>query len=180
MRCECEYGMVRVGYRDATWEMAALLADNDNECRLAAVKAIGHSEADAGMALLKFKILCGDGDSDVAAECLAALPQIDAVKAIPFLGSFLESTDEQMAEAAALTLASTRRPEAFELLRAQWIARIDVPSREMLALAIATLRSEAAIAFLLAGLSTANASVATGGMRAVALSRGGGALRARV
>jgi HEAT repeat protein len=180
LRCECAFGLVRMGYRDVMWELAGLLADPDKQCRIAAARAIGHSEADAGMALLKYKILSLDRDEDVAAECLASMPQIDAVKSIPFLAGFLESSDEQMSEAAALALGSTRRPEAFELLRAQWDARIDARFRETLALAMGMLRNEAAVDFLVGQISTAGASVATVAIKALAFYRRDDGLRARV
>jgi HEAT repeat protein len=179
LRCESAFGLVRIGYRNVIWELAGLLADADKQCRIAAVKAIGHSAAEAGMPLLKYKIRSADGDTDVAAECFASLVQIDAAKSISFLAAYLDSPDAQLSEAAALALASTRRPKAFELLRDQWNRRIDEPSREILALAIATHRSEPALEFLISQISTAPASAATV-LKALAPFRRDDALRARI
>ena len=180
LRCESAFGLVGMGYRDIMWELAALLADAQKECRLAAARAIGHSRADAGLPLLKYKILSGAMDGDVAAECLASLPQINAAKSIPFLGKQLDSGDPQLAEAAALALGSTRRPEAFDLLRKQFDSNLSATSRAVLLLGIATLRIEAGIAFLLSVVSIADPRSAGDAVKALALYRRDDAIRKSV
>lgn len=181
VRCESAFGLVRMGYRDVMWELSALLADPEKECRLAAVRAIGHSEADAGLPLLKYKVLSGAmRDSDVAAECFASLAQIDPAKVILFLGEHLDSPDIMIAEAAGLALGSTRRPAAFALLRERWDRRVSPASREVLLLAIATLRIEPAIEFLVSVIATADPRTAGEAVKALALYRRDDAIRARV
>jgi HEAT repeat protein len=180
VRCESAFGLVRMGYRDVMWELAALLADPEKECRLAAVRAIGHSEADAGLPLLKYKVLSGARDSDVAAECFSSLAQINPAKVIPFLGEHLDSPDIMIAEAAGLALGSTRRPAAFALLRERWDRRVSPASREVLLLAIATLRIEPAIEFLISVIATADPRTAGEAVKALALYRRDDAVRSRV
>ena len=180
VRCESAFGLVRIGYRDVIWELAGLLADPQKECRLAAVRAIGHSGAEAGLSLLKYKILAGAMDADVAAECFGSLAQINPAKVIPFMGRHLDSLDEMIAEAAALALGSTRRPEAFALLKNQWERRISPSSRQAFLLAIATLRIEPAVALLVSVIATADTRAAADAVKAMALYRRDDAIRARV
>lgn len=180
LRCESAFGLVAIGYRDVMWELAALLADPQKECRMAAARAIGHSQADAGLPLLRYAILSRPMDSDVAAECLASLPQINPAKAVPFLSEQLDSTDPQLADAAALALGSTRRPEAFTLLKGRWDARISHSSRDVLLLAIATLRTEPAIAFLISVIEAADPRAAVDAIKALALYRRDDLVRERI
>lgn len=180
LRCESAFGLVRMGYRDVMWELAALLADEDRECRIAAARGIGHSMADAGLPLLKYKILSGRMDNEVTAECLASLIQINAEKSIPFLAPHLDSPDVALRDAAALALGGTRRPEAFDLLKRSYELRIDPEFRAILLLAMAMQRIEPAIAFVVSVIASGDGRTAVSAIKALAIYRREEAIRARV
>ena len=180
LRCEAAYGLVRMGYRDVMWELAALLADADRECRIAAARGIGHSMADAGLPLLKFKILSGGRDNEVAAECFASLIQIDAGKSIPFLAPYLESPDVALRDAAALALGGTRKSEAFDLLTKSYALRIDSEFRGVLLLAMAMQRTEPAIAFVVLVIANGDSKTATNAVKALSIYPRDGMLKSRI
>lgn len=180
LRCESAFGLVRMGYRDVMWELAALLADADRECRIAAARGIGHSMADAGLPLLKYKILSSGMDNEVTAECLASLIQINAEKSIPFLAPHLDSPDVALRDAAALALGGTRRPEAFDLLRQSYERRIDSEFRSVLLLAMAMQRTEPAIGFVVSVIAGGDSRTAVNAIKALALYRREEAIRARI
>ena len=106
---------------------------------MAAARSIGHSMADAGLPLLRYKIQSGGLDNEVAAECFASLIQINAEKSIPFLAPYLDSPDAALRDGAALALGGTRRPEAFSLLHHCYNTRMDPEFRPVLLLSMAML-----------------------------------------
>ena len=78
----------------------------------------------------------------------AVVPGADAVARIRG-GLSRTTTTPAIAEGAALALGESRREEAFEILK----AHVDSPIRPAVLLAIALLRKEAAIEYLLARIS---------------------------
>ena len=74
----------------------------------------------AAIVLLRFKARTGDKEPEVVVECLNALMSAAAEESLAFVGQFLRSTTEEIAEGAALALAESRRPDAFELLKERW------------------------------------------------------------
>jgi HEAT repeat protein len=186
LRCECAFGLVRIGYRDVLWHLAGLLADPERECRAAAARAIGGCRADAGMALLKYKVLSSQGplraleDEEVVAECFAAMAEVDSARAIPFLAEYLDADDEWLAESAALALGTTRRAEALGPLKARVDRAARADFRQTLLLAIATLRIEAAIEYLVSLIAQSDTRIAAEAIKALALYRRDEAIRGRV
>ena len=180
LRCESAFGLVRMGYRDVMWELAALLADADRECRMAAARSIGHSMADAGLPLLRYKIQSGGLDNEVAAECFASLIQINAEKSIPFLAPYLDSPDAALRDGAALALGGTRRPEAFSLLHHCYNTRMDPEFRPVLLLSMAMQRTESAIAFVISIIATGDPRAAGSAVKALAIYRREEAVKNRV
>jgi hypothetical protein len=181
LRCESAFGLVRIGYRDALWHLAGLLADREQACRLAAARAIGASHADAGLALLKYKVLAsGPEESDVVAECFSAMAEIEPGKCIPFLATYLDSPDLALAEPAALALGTTRRADALEILKDHANRSIHPALRETLLLAIATLRIEPAMAYLVSLIGQSDTKTVSQAIRALALYRRDESIRTRV
>src|SRR5215471_21063648 len=72
LRALCGLGLVQVGARDAMDELAVLLADKEADARIGAASALGHCGLSA-TPLLRFKLLTGDEETAVTAECLTSL-----------------------------------------------------------------------------------------------------------
>jgi len=143
------FGLVSMGYPYALTPLAELLADPDARARAAAARALAHSEDAAAVPVLRLKALIGDEDAEVHSECLSALLSIDPTESIAFVGRLLDSPTEQARELAALALGGSRRKEAFPVLRQWWESRKDDSSRRTALLAIAMLKREEALDFLL-------------------------------
>src|SRR5258706_11934294 len=164
------------------WELASMLADSEPRCRAAAARAIGASRGDAGMALLKYAVLASlaKDDDDVVNECFISIAELNPAKAIPFVAQFLDSPNMGISESAALALGSTRRPEALEVLKAYADRTVRTASRDVLLLAIATLRIEPAMAYLTALVSGSDTKTASYAIKAMALYKRDEAVRDRV
>ena len=155
LRGACALGLVRMNYFHVLNELADLLADPASEARTAAARAIAYHGSDQGIPLLRMRVLIGDQPS-VISECLMALLQIDAARSLPLITQCLYarkspvSEDAELAEVAALSLGETRSPEAFEILKTWWKQTRSLELRQTGLMAIAMLRHDDAIEFLLA------------------------------
>ncbi len=149
LRGVCGLGLVRMHHRHALIVLADLLADPEPDARIAAARALGYSGDLAAAPLLRFKARSGDERPEVVYECFLALLKVDAEIALPFVAGFLRQADPALAESAALALGESRQDGALEVLCAAWEDTFDADIRRILLLAIATLRSEAAIDYLL-------------------------------
>ncbi|MEZ5402853.1 MAG: hypothetical protein R2729_24465 [Bryobacteraceae bacterium] len=147
LRAICALGLVDAREPAALFTAVDLLADPEPAARIGGVKALGSSgRADAALAL-RVKALGGDSEPQVTTECLFELMQIDRRASFDFVARFLKDRDETNAEAAALALASTREDAALEAIVARWHGSTGPPRRSLLA-AVASMRTEPSIAFL--------------------------------
>lgn len=176
LRAICALGLVRMNYDDGLNELADLLADPKEEARIGAARAIAYSENPAGVALLRLRVKIGDVPP-VLSECLIALLQLAPDSSIPLVKSclfarnpplFLEAAVE-VAEAAALALAESRLPAAFDLLQDWWPQVRDAELRQTGLLAIATLRQDQAIALLLGLIADAPIADAKAAVKALGI-----------
>lgn len=153
LRGWCALGLARMGYADVLLELAELLMDPEPQPRQMAVRAIAYTGSADGAPLLRMKILAGDTESEVTAECFAALMKLSPKKSLPFVARFLRSEDPELNESAGLAIGSSRTAEAFELLRREWESHIRPEPRRPLLLSIAMTRLPPAIDFLLARIA---------------------------
>jgi HEAT repeat protein len=160
LRGVCAMALVRMGYPQVMIELAYLLADHELDARIAAVRAIAYGRSEAGVPLLRFKVLGGDDDPRVLYECFGALLKLAPETSLPFVAGFLDHANAAIAEGAALALGESRLSEAFEFLRTAWGSMFDPDRRNAVLLAIAMLRSEQALDFLLALVADAPLAVA--------------------
>src|SRR5262249_53069881 len=112
--------------------------------------------------------------------CLNALVSADADASIPFVGQFLESTSEEIAEGAALSLAESRRADALEILKRHWPKSRPGSLQNVLLLAIAITRLPAGVDFLLEVLAASDESAGPAALSALAIHRHNPAVRDRV
>jgi HEAT repeat protein len=143
-------GLVRINSPNVMLLLAQLLADSEAEARISAARAIGYAGLEAGVPLLRFKALSGDTHPQVIVECFTALIQLDPEASLSFVAGFLHSEQRTEQEAAAVALGESRLVQAFPFLEAAWEDAVDGELRQALLVAIALLRHERAIDFLLA------------------------------
>jgi hypothetical protein len=162
LRGTCALGLVRMNYPQVMVELADLLADPEIEARVGAARAIAYSENPVGVALLRLRIKVGDTPT-VLGECLAALLTLSLADGLalarPLLAAGRRESDPQAAvetaEVIALVLGESQCLEAFPVLRDWWHQVTHPNLRQTGLLAIATLRQDEALQFLLQLLATA-------------------------
>ncbi|MBW4517565.1 MAG: HEAT repeat domain-containing protein [Timaviella obliquedivisa GSE-PSE-MK23-08B] len=155
LRGTCALGLVRMNYVDVMSELADLLADAESEARIGAIRAIAYTAHPQAVPLLRFKARMGDEDPQVVSECFTGLMSLAPQPSLPLIASFLDKSPE-ISEMAALALGESRQPEAFEILRQWWQRTTMTELRLTGLLAIAMLRQDHALDFLLTLVATGN------------------------
>jgi HEAT repeat protein len=180
LRGICAQGLARMSHPDALLESVTLLVDPEPAARSGAVRAISESGQHAGVLLLRFKALIGDKDEEVTAECFAGLLRLAPAESLEFVASFLNSSSEEIAERAALALGESRLAAAFPLLQATWHATSEATLRKTLLLAMAMLRQDEAVEFLLTRLADDSEKSASDALAALALYSRDDSVRSRI
>lgn len=148
LRSLCALGLVQANYVNVFSELADLLADLEYEARAGAARAIGYSQNPAGIPLLRLKVHLGDFEPVVLSECFIALLALSPKQA-PLVINALKNSIEEVQELAALALSEAKIPAAFTAIKQQWQRTRSPELRQSFLLAIATLRTDEAIAFLI-------------------------------
>jgi HEAT repeat protein len=180
LRGLCALGLVRMGYPDVMVELVDLLADEEHQARIMAARAIAYAGRDEGALLLRLKILTGDREDVVVAECLLALGNLARTRALPFIRRYLEDSDPALAEAAAMALGEMRDAPALDVLLERWKRDRLPESRETLALPIVLSRLPRSLDFLLAAVAGEPESVAAKAIEALGIYRNDAAVAANV
>ena len=142
-------GLAQTDYPEALEEILPLLLDPERDARIGALRAIAASGLPGGVLLLRLKALSGD-EPEVLGECFAALLRAAPAPSPEFVAKFLDHREEAVVEAAALALGDSRLESAFAVLRDALERTRALPlRRRTLLLAIALLRRENAIDYLL-------------------------------
>lgn len=165
---------------DALEECVTLLADREPAARAGAVRAIADSGSPEGALLLRLKALLGDASTEVMSENFTALLRLAPAPSVSFVAKFLNHRSDEIAEAAAFALAESRLPAAFEGLRKSWEATADPERKRTLLLAIAMLRSDESLDFLLTRVSDDSDRPASDALAALSLYARDETVRARV
>jgi HEAT repeat protein len=160
LRGLCARGLARMGHPGALLECVTLLADPEIPARTGAIRAIADSGRPEGALLLRLKALTGDKEIEVTGECFTALLALDPSGSVEFVGKFLNSKDEDIAEQAALALGESHLRAAFPVLREAWESGGARERRRRLLTAIALLRIDEALEFLLERLAAESGVVA--------------------
>ncbi len=168
LRGTCALGLVRMNYPDVMTELADLLADPEAPARIAAARAIAYSGSPHGVPLLRLRARIGD-DPPVVAECLAALLKLAPLPSVPFVAEFLHHLHPQTQELTALALGESRLPEALPPLQHWWAQTPDPELQKTALLAIATLRLDDALQFLLTLLTDSNRATAQAAFDALSI-----------
>lgn len=169
LRGLCAQGLARMSHPDALLECVTLLADLETAARAGAVRAISETGQQAGVLLLRFKALIGDKNEEVLAECFAGLLRLAPAESLEFVASFLNAHSDEIAERAALAMGESRLAAAFPLLQRGWEGTAQATLRRTLLLAIAMLRQDEAVEFLLTRLAEDGEKSALDALAALAL-----------
>lgn len=173
-------GLARTRFRNALDEIVSLLVDPWTEARMGAVRALAANGGEAGTLLLKMRILTGETEPDVLAECFSGLLEAAPERSLPLVAKYAESDDLAVAEAAVLALGSSHRPEALNMLAEKYQRSTGSPLRKIVLLSIAMVRSDEAIAFLVSLLDTCRTQTANEVITALAIFRDNEKVRASV
>jgi HEAT repeat protein len=169
LRGVCALGLVKMNYPDVLNLLADLLADSIPLARSAAVKAIAYHGYSQGVPLLRLKVRMGDRDPQVLSDCFTALLQLAPSASLEVVAEFLTASDEQTCELAALALGESRLAAAFDSLRQWWQQTRQPHLRKTGLLAIAMLRQNEALTFLLKLIETGNGLDARDAIAALSL-----------
>jgi hypothetical protein len=180
LRAVSALGLARTRHPQALEEIVQLLVDPWPQARIGAIRALASNGGHAGALLLRLKVLTGEDELDVLAECFSGLLASTAESSLPLVAAYIESEDQAFAEAALLAIGASRLPQALTLLQTRWEKSAFSPLRRALLLAIAMVRSEAAIEFLISLLPDSNAQTGKDIIAALALFRDNGKVRADV
>lgn len=125
-----------------------LVTDKDNAVRVEVIRAIEQVGSSSASLLLRQRAMLGNDEPEVLGACYGGILRIEGTRAIPWVARFLATADDSAGE-AALAIAGTHSPEAFEALRNALHAASDPWFRSVLLSAIALTRHDASIDFLL-------------------------------
>jgi HEAT repeat protein len=180
VRAVSAMGLAQTDYPEALEEILPLLLDPQRDARMGAVRAIGASGLPGGVLLVRLKALSGD-EPEVLGECLAALLRAEPARSLEFAAQFLDHREEAVAEAAALALGDSRLESAFAVLRGAFERTRALPlRRRTLLLAIALLRRETAIDYLLDLVRNGPEQASAGAVAALDMYKNDPSLRERL
>lgn len=171
LRAFSALGLVRTRYPHALDEVVSLLVDSVPQARVGAARALASNGGEAGALLLKLKVLTGDDEPDVMAECFSGLLAAPSERSLQFVSQYADSAEPAIGEAALLAVGSSKHPAAFDLLKEKWERSARGVLRKTLLLAMALTRSEEAIRFLVSLLESGNLQTAKDTITALAIYR---------
>jgi HEAT repeat protein len=132
---------------DLLSHLVELLGDKDKAVRVEVVRAIEQVGSPSAALLLRLRAVLGSEEPEVLGACYSGILRIEGVTAIPWISRFLSSGDDPAAE-AALAIAGTHSPQAFETLKQHFNNESDPWFCSVLLSAIALTRQDAALEFL--------------------------------
>jgi hypothetical protein len=125
-----------------------LLADKELPVRMKAVRAIEQVGNDSATLLLRLLAELASGDPELLGACYSAVLALEGPGTIDWAARFLLREDDSAAE-AAMAIALTHTPEAFQRLRTTFGTARDPWFRDTLLAAIALTRQQEATDWLL-------------------------------
>jgi HEAT repeat protein len=125
-----------------------LLADPDKTVRSEVARAIEQVGAPSASLLLRLRAALGNDEPEVLGACYAGVLRLEGAGAIEWVARFLPRGDDAAGE-AALSIAGTHSPRAFDALRKSLDDSPDPWFRSVLFSAIALTRQDGAMEFLL-------------------------------
>jgi HEAT repeat protein len=124
-----------------------LLADKELPVRVDAVRAVVQVGSDSAMLLLRLRAELGSDEPELLGSCYSGVLALEGPGAIPWAARFLSAEDDAAGE-AAMAIAQTHTPEAFQLLRTTFAKARDSWFRTAVLSAIALTRQQEATDWL--------------------------------
>ena len=171
LRAVSAQGLLRTRHADRLSEAVQLLVDREPAARIGAIRALGVNGGEAGVLLLRLKMLTGDTEPAVLAECFSALLAASPDQSVAFVAQYIDSGDEATAQSAMLALGESRLPAAYAALQEKWNRTVLMPVKKALLGAMAVSKLEEAIAFLVTLVESANAQTAAAAVEALCIYR---------
>jgi hypothetical protein len=171
LRAVSAQGLLRTHHADALSEVVQLLVDREPAARIGAVRALAVNGGEAGILLLRLKVLTGDEEPAVLAECFGGLLAGSPEKSVAFVAGYIDADDEATAEAAMLALGDSRLPAAYAVLREKWNRTVLMPEKKVLLVSIAASKLDEAIAFLVSLVESASVPIAAAAIEALSIYR---------
>jgi hypothetical protein len=128
--------------------LTPLLADKELGVRVNVVRAIEQVGNDSAVLLLRLLAELPSADPELLGACYSAVLAIEGTSAIEWAARFLRKEDDAAAE-AAMAIAQTHTPEAFQVLRSAFGKANDRWFRDTVLAAIALTRQQEATGWLL-------------------------------
>ncbi len=171
LRAVSAQGLLRTRYPEALAEIVPLLMDREPAARIGAVRGLAANGGEAGALLLRLKVLTGDSEAAVLADCFAGLLATSPDKSVAFVARYLDSEDDAVAEAAMLALGESRLNAAYDALKGKWERSVGSPARKTLLVAMASSRLDEAVTFLISLAESANNQTANDAIEALSIYR---------
>ena len=162
-------GLVRTRYPEALAEVMQLLVDREPAARIGAVRALAANGGEAGILLLRLKVLTGDVEPAVLGECFSGLLEASGGKSVSFVANYVDSEYSAVAQAAMLALGESRLPGAYEILREKWSRTVGLPEKKILLASMAASKLEEALAFLISLIETESIPTAAAAVEALSI-----------
>jgi len=138
VRITCAAALFETRYPFALLEATALLVDPEPNARSGVVSVLGDVGGQGAEALLRLKVLAGDGESDVVGACLSALLRADFGRGLPFVVAKMAAAPPAVVEQALVALGEARDERAVPHLAAYGEdPRAEVRGAALLGLSIA-------------------------------------------
>src|SRR5277367_399221 len=173
-------GLVRTKDREALSDVVALLVDPEPPARIGAVRALATNGGEAGALALRLKVLTGDREPEVIAECFSGLLAAQSASSVAFVARYVDAEEVAIAEAAILALGASRAPHAVPVLKEKWERTPRGPIKKVLLFALAASRNEEALQFLLTLLGNAPIGTAAEVLSALCEQRPSESIRAAI
>jgi HEAT repeat protein len=125
-----------------------LFADKDKTVRAEVARAIEQVGSPSASLLLRLRAALANDEPEVLGTCYSGILRLEGVSAIAWVSRFLTTGDDAAGE-AALAIAATHSPQAFDALQKSLDTAHDPWFRSVLLSAIALTRQDAAMEFLL-------------------------------
>jgi HEAT repeat protein len=170
VRVASAFALVRLRHRGVLTLLVDLLADPEKGARVGAVQALTYSGSEAAGLLLRLKARVGDREPEVVSECLGGILELIPEHGVSFVAEFLHARDDAVREGALLALGSSRRPDAFPVLKS-FADEHSGELQEVAHVALALLRLPAATDYLLALVADSSQATATSALGALAVQR---------
>lgn len=151
LRAICAFALVQchtLTNHDLSRHLVDALADSDKVVRAEAARAIEQVGTPSASLLLRLRAALANDEPEVMGACYSGVLHLEGISAIPWVSRFLSKGDDTAAE-AALAIAGSHSPQAFEALQNSLDNARDPWFRSVLLAAIALTRQDAALEFLL-------------------------------